>query len=527
MKLKKLYNFFTFSGKYNALQSLIYGFGFGSLSFILICLNALGKHDIAISIGLIQSGIYLITIGLSGNFRSLALADVFPAKNLLAVRFVISIICLVLAPVILFALNFDYKFILFLLVFRKFLDWIDELCILENFKKKSLKNNFYFFIQLSFLIYFPFINFKNTLLVILYLTFWNISTILLFFKNYLQNIKFVNFSFPSSFNHIFHNSLLPVFIATFIPSLVNNFFRIRIFKIFDIQTASKLISTFALAGTITSFLIFVIIPDFIKQIKDKNNKLNIIYKWILYVLLIYLFICFVSHFFRANIEALNISYKIFLLAIISGFFYLLSNGMKTYQIQKYQISCLGEEYSINFAILSMILFSPASNVLNYFAFIPIIGAFFSLLIYDINRSYLDTSHNRFKVIYLILFLILLFFATFLSASHHISANLGNLNIKIYSLLVLLLGIILFNGIVKRGASEKQSNYLDLFFVLIWFLFNAKYLNTIIIDYRVTLFFLIASLAFHLYLKICQFINLRFLYYPIKFYIMFLAIYLAF
>ena len=528
MILKNLFNHLTLFGRFNLYKSLIYGFGFGSLSFILIALNVLGKHQLAISVGLIQSAIYIITIGLSSNYRSLALSEAKTVKGIGNIRTFFSIIFLFVSGIFLLTADLKYTLVLFFLIMRKVFDWIEEIFIFESFEKNKRKNLTYFFIQLAFLIYFPFVNFENKIISGLYLVFWNISTFYIFKSFYIKNIRTITHNLNFKFFYTSFFGSITLVLATLIPTLVNYFYRLRIFKTFDVQTAASIISTLSLGGIFTSFLVFVFMPDFVNILKDETNKRTTIFLWVALIAILYSLFTIIVYFFSSYLEGLNINFSIFCIAITTGFFYLMSNAEKTYQIQKYHTSSFHEEVTINFIILCLIVFAPSSNVKFYFVIIPLIGSLVSFFIYDLNKFILDK--NNIKRIFLYLFLLFTILASqfFILISHLITDNIILSSLKFYALLVFLPLTFIAIFFIKLITKKDNLLGLELIFILSWFVFLNKYLNVLFLsNYIYVTYFTLAAIGVYIYHKLCHYINIRFLANSFLLYNILCSVFLAF
>lgn len=345
----------------------------------------MGNHQLAILIALLQAFLTIITIGLSANYRSFALSNFSQKNYLLKLRFLIILFSLATLSVIFFIFNINYPFLLLLLGLRKLLDWFEEVFIINNNNSSSKLNLYYLTTQILFLTFFPFLDFSNNFLLYAYLIIWNLFTIILLFNFYYINLIAIT---KSSWRFLNSEWILKITLATLIPSLVGFAYRYRAFKIFDIQTAAKLISSFALSGAFTSFLTYVFLPEFIFKLRRSKAKKYILGIWAVLLLIASAIIILITYLFKNNIESLNLSYKFLILGVFTGLIYFISNIYKTFLIQKYNISSLTEEASIGLIVLTFIILSRHTDTVNYYIFLPFIGAFVSLIIYDIRNVYL-------------------------------------------------------------------------------------------------------------------------------------------
>ena len=150
MILKTIFSALTFFGKVNIHSPLVYVISYASLSYILIILNGLGNHQLAISLALLQSALTIVTVGLSANFRSLILTNHHKKNYSLNTRFLMSLFATLIFSVIIFRFSTNHPFLLLLLALRKLLDWIEELFVIDN---NSKLNFYYFTIQILLLIF--------------------------------------------------------------------------------------------------------------------------------------------------------------------------------------------------------------------------------------------------------------------------------------------------------------------------------------------------------------------------------------
>lgn len=154
MILKTIFRALTFSGKVSIHNLLVYCVSYASLSYILIILNGLGNHQLAISLALLQSALTIVTVGLSANFRSLILSNYHKKNYSLNIRFFISLFVTLIFSVIIFRFSTNHPFLLLLLALRKLLDWMEELFVINN---NSKLNFYYLIIQIFFITFFLFL----------------------------------------------------------------------------------------------------------------------------------------------------------------------------------------------------------------------------------------------------------------------------------------------------------------------------------------------------------------------------------
>ena len=470
MILKTIFSALTFFGKVNIHSPLVYVISYASLSYILIILNGLGNHQLAISLALLQSALTIVTVGLSANFRSLILTNHHKKNYSLNTRFLMSLFATLIFSVIIFRFSTNHPFLLLLLALRKLLDWIEELFVIDN---NSKLNFYYFTIQIFFITFFPFLDFNNNFQSDAYLIIWNLSTIILCFNSYRKIlIPTAKFSWKT-FNIEW---TLKIFLATLIPTLVGLAYKYRAFKIFDAQTAAKITSSLAISGAFTTFLIYVFLPDFIFQIGRSNKKKIISIIWSSFLLIIATIIILVTYLFRHDIESVNLSYKFLIFGIFTGIIYLFSNVYRIFLIQKYKISTLTEEATIALVVLSLIIFSRRYDSASYYIFIPFIGAATSLIIYDIRKVYLINTFKIKKFLYIILFCVCIILIALLLLNQDIQFKNSLLKLNLFWLLTLI--FLFFDRIFKRLFSSFNSLLFLLFILLSCITIIDKYLHII-------------------------------------------------
>lgn len=489
---------------------LVYGLGYASLSYILIILNGLGNHQLAILIAVLQSALTIVTIGFSANSRSLILSNSYKKKYLLKIRILISLFAALIFSVLIFSFNTNYSFLLLLLALRKLLDWIEELFIIDNSSKLNL---YYFTIQLLFITFFPFLDFNNNFQLDAYLIIWNLSTIILFFNSYLKIL------IPTSI-FSWKNSkaewTLKIFFATLLPTLIGFAYRYRGLKIFDIQTAAKVFSSLSISGAFTSFVIYAFLPDFIFQIQRSNKNKIISTIWASFFLIIITIAILVTYLFRDNIDSMNLSYKFLILGFVTGIIYLFSNIYKVFLVQKYKISTLAEETTIALVVLTLIIFSRRSEPVSYYIFIPFIGAIISLIIYDIKKVYLINTFEIKKFLYIILFFVCNILIALLLFNQDILFKSLLFKLNLFFLLAVI--FLFFDRIFKRLFSSFNSLLFLSFILLSYIAIIENYLHDVDRNFSFYIFIITIFMTQYLYTNICRFINLNFTYYVILLYL---------
>lgn len=509
---KNIFNNLIFFGKDRISNFLIYGVNFASLSYILIIFNVTGNHQLAISIALLQAFLTIITIGLSANYRSFALSNFSQKNYLLKLRFLIILFALTALSVIIFIFNINYPFLLLLLGLRKLLDWFEEVFIINN--NSSKLNLYYLTTQILFITFFPFLDFNNNFLLYAYLIIWNLFTIILLFNFYYINLIAIT---KSSWRFLKSEWILKMTLATLIPTLVGFAYRYRAFKIFDIQTAAKLISSLTVSGAFTSFLIYVFLPEFIFKFGRSKAKKYILGIWAVLLLTGSAIIILITYLFKNNIESLNLSYKFLILGIFTGLIYFISNMYKTFLIQKYNISSLTEEASISLIVLTFIILSRHTDPLNYYIFLPFIGAIMSLIIYDIRNVYLKKIFGIKNFLYIILFFTCIILIALLLLRHEILFKNLLFNVNSFSLFALI--FLFFNRIFKHLFTSFNSLLFLSFILLSWVMLIEKYLHSIDINIFLYIFLIAIVMTQYLFTNICKFINLNFIYHVLFLYLM--------
>ena len=521
MILKNTYRNLGIPGKFRISKLLIYGFSFGSLSYILIILNALGNHDLAISIALIQSSLSIATSGFGSNSRSILLAKILGKSYFLSSRLLLSLFSIFFISLYLVVAAPNHALVLFLLSLRKLSDWLDEIPIARNSgNKNNISNTYYFIAQSFFLILFPFLDFNNSFLTCTYLIIWIFFTFILFFNFYRKNLKYnlITKNFLPSANKTFAISAL---LATLIPTLAGYLYRYRAYKIFDIGTASMLISSFAIAGAFTSFLIYVFLPEFINEVGKSKSSKRTLYLWASIITSLSFILIFITYHYQKNLEVLNFSYKYIILGSIAGITYLFSNVIKVYLIQKYKISTLFEEFNINLVLISLIVFSQLSYSANLYFMLPLIASILSLLIYDIRSTYLVNTFTPKKFFYIALFLFCIIFISLISFSQ--GTFLYNPLFKFYLFCLSAFVFFFFSTVLKYLSSIFISSSFFIYLIPILLFLFRRFLYLEDTNYSSYIFFVVMFVAHYLFVNIKTFINLGFLDFIFSLYLLFLTV----
>ena len=121
------------NSKVNFTETYFYLITYSSLTYIFIILNINGNHHDSLSIGLFQTLVSFITLGLSADFRSLYFKDKIYANLLIKFRAII-ISALLIGLIIYFfkAPDSITKSLILWLSFKRIIDWIDEVIIISG-----------------------------------------------------------------------------------------------------------------------------------------------------------------------------------------------------------------------------------------------------------------------------------------------------------------------------------------------------------------------------------------------------------
>jgi hypothetical protein len=510
--------------KINFKNLIIYSIQYGSLSIILLALNAMNQDELVLSLSLLQSAIYIVTIGLAANLRSLSLAKQYLSSSLFKIRLYIAATAFVFMAIILYYINAKYFAFTMMLASRKLLDWIDEILILNSTDEN--RKIIYIIVQLGFLIGFPFIIFLNVVNTTYYLLLWNLSMIFIMKGFYLELGK--HFRVSGKANKIFKIfvSTYPNILATLFPTIANYFYRVNIIEVFEIKKASNLIMSLTLSGVISSFFIFIFIPELVNNFR-KHKKGIYLLIFLSFIILTYSLISFFTYKYKVELNQYNLNHKFIFFGCIAGVLTLIASSMRIFQIQLLKITSFPEETIISLIIISLIFLAPANASANYYAIVPIFGAVISIVIYDINNSFLDEKIILKKFLYTFLFIVIFLSATLFSINHDLSINPKTINFKIISLCIFLAMIFFTNVLVKKLVKISSNFSFDLLIMMLWFLFNFRFLEVSNANFFILLFFVSILVLQYLYNSICNFINIGFSRIFMRSYLIIISSYLAF
>lgn len=508
----------------NFKNAIIYSIQYGSLSIILLALNALHQEELVTSIALIQSAIYIVTIGLSANLRSLCLSKQLLYLSIFKLRLYISLTALVFFTVLLYWSNVNFFVFTLLLVLRKLFDWIDEILVLNSTNEN--KKIIYIIAQLVFLTGFPILILFDMTKSIYYLLIWNLVMVFIMKGSYLELVKHFRFNYNESRIFSMVASSYPNILATLIPTLSNYSYRANIIEIFDPKKASNLMMSLSLSGIISSFFIFIFIPELVNNFRKHKNVTYLI-TYFSFIVFLYFLIYFYSYEYKAELNHLNFNYKFIFFGCIAGFLAVIASFMRIYQIQKFKIATFTEEVITGSTAFSMILLGPVNASTSYYAVLPICVAAISIVIYDVNNSFTDITIKLRKLLYIFLYIALLLSATLISINHDFSSNLETINLKITSLGVFLIMIFFVNKLVKKVTKNNSNFKSDLLIIMLWFLFISRYLEVFDVNYFTSLFFICTFVLQYLFYSISKFINIGFLRNYLRAYLIIITSYLAF
>lgn len=408
-------------------------FNFGSLTYLIVLFNILGKSNLSILLSLVQSFLIIITLGLSGNFRSIILSKLYKYDGLVLLRifFYLILICLIFFGIFYLRLITQYSLLMFLLIARKLHDWIEELLLIKVQKQKKETGFLYLAVQASFLIPLPFIDLQY---LYGYIIIWIVSTSLIFFTEYskiFRRISSINISDIKSN----HNNLTVLF-ATILPTLANYIFRYAIKNEFESKIASIIISSITLGTLLWSFLILVLLPDFISELRKNNNLIELSrFYFVSFTVISLIFVSLTIYCSKDLLYFYNLDYKIALVSLVAGFLLLISNVRKQFLIQGSGISSLSEEIEINLVfVLGLVSVLGLHFTYDRYFFYPALLFFHGLLsVYVYESSALAKKDKKksglsFSLLVVLFLIFFIYISTNLLISILINFNLHNLKL---------------------------------------------------------------------------------------------------
>lgn len=371
-------------------ETIIYALTYVSLTYFFILLNMLGMHELSLQISLLQSIVAFITIGLSGDLRSIYLSN---KKYYLIVNrarfflFVAALIALFIAKFYYFSNIFNFPIILFIgLIVRRLFDWFDEILIATNAERKEDGQFFiahYFLVQGIFIFSLPFFYKFYAIYIFPYIFSWLFLTIYLarklYIKFYLDNLKNFSFLKKKESSNVDHSKQLAYQIFSTLMINANNLvLRYLITLSFPIRTAAMIISSYSIGGFLFSIISNVFLPNVIS--KFLINKIHRHFKKniILYFLLI--FANYVA-FQKYSPEYINVSWLVISSSFVGGGVLLLSNYIRLYIIQIKNNSTLFEDFIIHASFLIIICYIYFTHKIDYFMYAINILSFLSLFIF--------------------------------------------------------------------------------------------------------------------------------------------------
>lgn len=390
---------------YTIIKSLPFLFNYGTLSYIFITLNFLGNHLLSVNLSLLQSIIFLFTASFSGDFRSLILGNKSYYDNLLIYRIFLIFLFLTASIFIIPFINESYLLIFWMLVLRRFFDWIEEIFLLEANRKVS--DITYFIIQLLFLIPFPFIltYFKSWTLI--FLVFWIFSTSFIFINEY--KIIFNKYLYKGKLNTILfiHRDVNKQIFATIYIALGNYILRYSVIKFISIKSASAIISSFSIGGIVGSLITNIFIPNFLMSFKDyRFNKVILMWLFILQLLIFIPILYF--NLGRNFIESLNLDFYTLILSFLGGNIALMANFNRFYLLQIKKITSEREDFIINLFLL-ILVFILLYQLNHYYESITLILSIFSFVVFSFRRALAsDNKSIIFSSTFIYLFALIFF-----------------------------------------------------------------------------------------------------------------------
>lgn len=346
--------------KINFTESYLYFLSYSSLTYIFVILNFYGLHKESLDISIFQGLMSCITLGLSGDFRSLF----FVSKNYsnLLIKFRLAVIFLLAIMIVLYYLKIpaaDNKIFFMGLAIKRIIDWIDEIVIIstQSFLADKLFKYKYLYSQALFLILLPFVYIKAPQVLICYFVVW--ITINLFMTMKYYKIFFVqgkNTDLGKSGIKYSKQFIVSQLISTFLINCSNIFLRVIFLISFSAKESSMIISSFALGGMFFSITSNSFLPYAVQKNKNRLKYVTYFYniKYLIFTLIF--FIITALFYLKGYFFNLNLSGNIILISIFSGAILFISNYLRYFIIQLMKYPTLNEDSLINIIFIYFLIF---------------------------------------------------------------------------------------------------------------------------------------------------------------------------
>ena len=348
------------NSKVNFTETYFYLITYSSLTYIFIILNINGNHHDSLSIGLFQTLVSFITLGLSADFRSLYFTDKIYANLLIKFRAII-ISALLIGLIIYFfkAPDSITKSLILWLSFKRIIDWIDEVIIISGnaFSLDKLFKYKYLINQVFFIAFLPLIYLKMSVYIHYYFLIW-IAANFLILKKYYMRFHFNNLRNQIlGLSYINQKNLFALqLISTLLVNLSNIAFRSIIFISFVPQKSSMIISSFALGGMFFSVTNNSILPYLVQRYKKFANITLYLKNFLPLILVTLLSVIFLMWFFIDTLISLNISYELVWLSFLSSGILFFSSFLRYSIIQLSKTLTLREDFFSQTSFLCILIF---------------------------------------------------------------------------------------------------------------------------------------------------------------------------
>ena len=272
-------------------------------SFILVLAAVYGFFEFAAELGVLKAGIFMICQMLSSNARSIIISkkSLNRSRYFFNFRTVIGLLIFIIFTILIFIINSNYNFLIFILSTLIIIQWISEIIITEyHTKKKYLEKIIFTFFQIFFVfLTFLSLHLKNLffleIILILYIFFYLIFFykyfLVFFLKIHKLRIKENIFSYvnPSLYSSISLN-------------FTNLTWRLMIINSISKELSGALFAGFAFASFIGSFFYNIVGPILFDKKKTKQI-LRFLIDYILFFLI--LSVWFIIYFFQENLISSN------------------------------------------------------------------------------------------------------------------------------------------------------------------------------------------------------------------------------
>ena len=401
--------------KLNFNEAYLYLISYSSFTYIFLILNFYGHHHDSLTIGIFQALVSFITLGFSGDFRSLYFTNEIYSRLLIKFRsYVITSLLVGMTFYFLVVPDSTLKSFVLLLLFKRLIDWIDEVVIISSkaFLTDNLFKYKYILIQVFFIIFLPYIYLnmwaymKYYFLIMIVYNFYILKRYYMLF--YIKNMKKIKFQeITANQKNLFVSQL----ISTSLLNLSNIALRVIITISFLPQKSSMIISSFALGSMAFSMANNSILPYVVQKAGKVSGITPYLKKNVpLIFTVIFLFVTLLW-FLRDIFYSVNLSFEIASLSLLSSATLFCSSFFRYSIIQFKGSSTLRDDFFIHSLFILTVL-GLYINWQEYLIYSTILLGSISLSVFAVRHNAL-TAGKFPPIIYLCVEIYLLLSITYL------------------------------------------------------------------------------------------------------------------